>query len=57
MTRELPSVDRARAYGGKMDAAIQGSGGDTQTFIVACKLVEFGLSSDEAWPLLVQCNS
>lgn len=48
--------ERARAYVGKMDAAIEGSGGDTQTFIVACKLVEFGLSPHEAWPLLVEYN-
>jgi len=49
-------IDRARAYISKMDAAIEGSGGDAQTFIVACKLVEFGLSFDEALRVISEYN-
>lgn len=56
MTRELPTVDQVRAYVEKMPGAISGAGGDKQTFTVACKLVEFGLSPDEAWPLLMEYN-
>lgn len=48
--------DRAKAYIGKMDAAVQGAGGDKQTFAVACKLVEFGLTQSEATKLLADFN-
>lgn len=56
MTRELPSVERARAYVTRMPGAVSGAGGHDQTFAAACKLVEFGLSPDEAWPLLLEFN-
>jgi len=39
-----------------MPGAISGAGGHDQTFAVACKLVEFGLSPDDAWPLLLEYN-
>lgn len=51
-----PPVERAAAYVSKMDAAIQGAGGDKQTFLVACKLVEFGLNQDEAMKVLKEYN-
>ncbi len=55
---DRPSVkDRAAAYIAKMDAAIEGAGGDRQTFHVACKLVEFGLSSSDAFRLLSEYNN
>jgi hypothetical protein len=56
VTRELPSVERARAYVEKMPGAISGAGGHDATFAVACALVKFGLSPDEAWPLLLEYN-
>jgi hypothetical protein len=56
MTRELPSVDRARAYVEKMPDAISGKDGSGATFAVACRLVEFGLSWDDAWALLLEYN-
>jgi len=56
VTRELPSVERARAYIVAVPGAVSGAGGHDQTFAAACKLVEFGLSPDEAWPLLLEYN-
>lgn len=49
-------VDRASAYVSKMDPAIEHSGGDAQTFIVACKLVEFGLGDSDALSVLKRYN-
>jgi hypothetical protein len=51
-----PKIDRTRAYIAKMDPAIEGSGGDDQTFIVACKLIEFGLSQSEAMTVFSEYN-
>jgi hypothetical protein len=48
--------ERARSYVGKMDAAIEGQQGDKQTFVVACKLVEFGLDQGEAMAVLSEYN-
>lgn len=48
--------DRARAYVSKMEPAIDKSGGDRQTFIVCCKLVEFGLPQSEALQILSEYN-
>jgi len=56
MTRELSSIDRARAYLAKMPDAVSGAGGHNQTFAAACKLVKFGLTPDKAWPLLLEYN-
>lgn len=53
---KISQIDRARAYVGKMNAAIEGSGGDEQTFIVACKLVEFGLNQSDAMTVLLEYN-
>ncbi|OAI41758.1 hypothetical protein AYO40_02340 [Planctomycetaceae bacterium SCGC AG-212-D15] len=48
---------RARAYIAKMPPAIQGQGGDKQTFTVACMLViDFALSVDQALPLMQEYN-
>jgi hypothetical protein len=52
----LSYLDRARAYVKKMPDAISGADGSGATFAVACKLVEFGLSSNDAWPLLLEYN-
>lgn len=56
MIRDLPSIEKVGAYVEKMPGAISGAGGHDQTFAVACKIVKFGLSPDEAWPLLVEYN-
>lgn len=52
----LTLEERAAAYVSKMDAAVEGNGGDRQTFIVACKLVEFGLCSTDAMKILLEYN-
>src|SRR5262249_16873673 len=48
---------RARAYLAKLPPAIEGHGGDKQTFTAACHLIlDFGLSPPEALPLLREYN-
>jgi hypothetical protein len=48
---------RARAYLAKLAPAIEGQGGDKQTFTVACHLViDFGLSPAESLPLMREYN-
>jgi hypothetical protein len=48
---------RARAYLAKMNPAIEGRGGDRQTFTAACSLViDFDLTPEEALPLLREYN-
>ena len=50
-------VERARAYVATVGPAIQGSGGSTRTFVLACKLVQgFDLSEGDALCLLRQWN-
>ena len=56
MTRQLASIERARAYVAKISGAISGASGHNATFAVACKLVGFKLSPVEAWPLLLEFN-
>lgn len=51
-----PAIDRCRAYVGKMDAAIEGAGGDHQTFVVACRIVSFGLNDTEALTVIKEYN-
>jgi hypothetical protein len=47
----------ARAYVAEMPPAIEGQGGDLQTFTVACRLVVgFGLTPEQALPLLQEYN-
>jgi hypothetical protein len=47
----------ARAYLAKVDPAIEGQGGDRQTFTAACHLVsDFDLTPEEALPLLREYN-
>lgn len=52
----MTPFERARAYLAKLDPAVSGQGGHNQTFTAACKLVEFGLSEEEAWELLWAFN-
>ena len=48
---------RARAYVANVPPAIQGQGGDTHTFQLACKLVRgFALSDADAFDLLREWN-
>jgi hypothetical protein len=54
MNAAISVFDRARAYVEKMPGAISGADGSGATFAVACKLVEFGLSPDDAWTLLLE---
>lgn len=49
---------RARAWLAKREPAVQGQGGDAHTFITAANLVnDFGLSPEQAWPLLWEWNA
>lgn len=50
-------IERARRYVGRMDAAIEGSGGHTATFKVAVALIKgFGLDVEAALPILEEYN-
>lgn len=49
-------VARARAYLAKLPPAISGQHGHAATFTAACRLVEFGLSFEQALPLLAEWN-
>lgn len=53
---KMSQIDRARAYVSRMDDAVEGSGGDAQTYRVAKKLVEFGLGSSDAATVLKEYN-
>ena len=51
-------IERARKYVGKMDPAVSGQRGHDQTYYVACKLVlGFGLTVDEAFPVIAEWNA
>jgi len=51
------AAQRARAYLSKVEPAVEGQGGDWQTFYVACLLVlDFALPPEEALPLLLEWN-
>lgn len=51
-------VPRARAYLAALPAAVSGEGGHDATFRAACAaVVDFGLSQDEARPLLAEYNA
>lgn len=51
-------IERARRYVGAMPEAVAGSNGHNATFAVACALIKgFGLSIDEARPLLAEYNT
>ena len=52
----MTAPDRARAYLDKLPPAIAGSGGHAATFAAACRLVEFGISQEEAFPVLADWN-
>lgn len=47
---------RARAYLAKLPSAVAGRGGHADTFKAACRLVEFGLPWEAAWPLFMEWN-
>ncbi len=52
------AVRRAQAYLAKIAGAIQGEGGDNDTYVVACVLVrDFGLSVENALELLREWNA
>ncbi len=50
-------VERARAYLSKLPPAIGGQRGHAATFVAACRLVEFGLTWEQALPLLAEWNA
>ena len=51
-------IERARKYVLKMPPAVSGGGGHNATFHVACILVQgFGLSPEQAWPLMQEFNA
>lgn len=49
-------TQRARSYLAKLPAAVAGSSGHATTFAAACRLVEFGLPREAAWPLFTEWN-
>jgi hypothetical protein len=50
-------VRRARAYVAKIEPAISGQRGHDRTFRCCCAMVQkFGLSFEQAWPLLLEWN-
>jgi hypothetical protein len=52
-----PKLALTRAYVARMPPAVQGQGGDKQTFAAACRLViDFDLTPEEALPLLLEYN-
>lgn len=54
---QMSIVERARRLMGTCEPAIEGQGGSTATFRVACALVwGFGLSPEEAMPLMLEYN-
>jgi hypothetical protein len=50
-------IERARAYLATIPPAIQGQNGSKPTYRAACKLIEFGLSIEQALPLLQEYSS
>lgn len=52
----IDNTERARRYLAKMESAIAGQGGHAITFKAACKLVEFGLGLEAAWPIFLEWN-
>lgn len=52
----MDAIDRARAYLAKLPPAIAGQRGHVATFAAACRLVEFGLSFEQAAPVLAEWN-
>lgn len=53
----MSMIERASKYVAAMPAAISGSGGHAACFAVAVALIHgFGLSEDDAWPILLEYN-
>lgn len=52
----MNAQERAARYLARLPHAIAGQGGHAATFAAACRLVEFGLSESEAWPVLLDWN-
>lgn len=52
----MTTTARAAAYLATMPPAIAGSGGHAATFAAACRLREFGISQDDAFPILTDWN-
>jgi len=50
-------IKRCRAYLGKMSGAISGQRGHDRTLEAAATCFRFGLSKDQAWPLILEFNS
>ena len=51
-------VKRARGYLDTIEPAVSGQGGSNRTFRVACVLlIKFGLSLQQAWPLISEWNT
>lgn len=52
----MNAKERAVAYLAKLPPAVAGNGGHRATFAASCRLVEFGLTMDQALPLLAAWN-
>ncbi len=49
--------ERARKYHAKLEGAVSGQSGHSATYHAACVLVlDFGLSVDDAWPIMLEYN-
>jgi hypothetical protein len=53
----LTRIARARSYLAKLDPAVSGAGGHNRTMYAAgCLVQKFGLTIEQAWPLLLEYN-
>lgn len=53
----LTRIARARSYLGKLEPAVSGQGGHNRTmYAAACLVQKFGLTIEQAWPLLLEFN-
>lgn len=57
MSDRLTPFERAERYVEKIDGAVSGSGGHNATFNAACRVVEFGLSEEEALAVMRGFNA
>ena len=53
----LTRIARARSYLARLDPAVSGAGGHNRTmYAAACLVQKFGLTIEQAWPLLLEYN-
>lgn len=53
----LTRIARARSYLARLDPAVAGNGGHNRTmYAAACLVQKFGLTTEQAWPLMLEFN-